>query len=122
MEYTFLYEEALAETNQKKSELSQSTQDNIKSLVKMCHELAEMDDQDVDSQEALNDKIDALDEKISVKIKENLESIKPPAEATLDKNANPQEKSSNNGMMVLGLAVVGGLVWGAIKLFGGKQQ
>lgn len=123
MEYTFLYEEALAEKGLKKRNLPQAIQDDLKQLVSLCHQLAEMDEEDIAGQEKLNDEIDSLDEKISNDIKSISTDTPPAVTPSTDTPPAPEkeESSSNTGMVVLGLAVVGGLIWGALKLFGGKK-
>lgn len=129
MEYTFLYEKALADAKLSKSKLPAAIQGEISEMIKLVHQLADLPDDQLAEQEKLNDQIDKVDEGIAQQIS-NLGTGKPadqppadqPPIETLEAETIPnEEKKDNTGMVILGVAVVGGIVWGLLKLFGGKK-
>lgn len=121
MEYTFLYEKALAEKGLKKSTLSPELKAEVDNVISLCRDLADLPDEDIDGAEKLNAKIDDLDESVAKKI----DSLKVDApEPTQEPTPKPEgeEQKSNTGAILVGFALVGGLIYGAIKMFGGQSN
>lgn len=120
MEQTFLFEKALAETGIDQNQLPANVQTDLSELTTLCRALYDTPDENMAKLEKLNDKIDSLDEKIASNIND---IAKAPATATPPTDQQPPvESSQNTGAILIGLAVVGGIIWGAMKFFSGKQQ
>jgi hypothetical protein len=122
MEQTFLFEKALAETGIDQNQLPANIQTDLSELTTLCRALYDTPDENMAELEKLNDKIDSLDEKIASNIND---IAKAPATATATPPTDqqpPVESSQNTGAILIGLTVVGGIIWGAMKFFSGKQQ
>jgi hypothetical protein len=109
-----LYETALKEKGIKKSDLPAETQSKISKMTALCRQLSEEDDDD--TIEALNDKIDDLDDEISREVESfTPASNNPPAE-------NGEESGSNAIVVVSILGLLGAIGWAVSKALSGGNK
>ena len=117
MKHTFLFEEALFDNGINQNQLPANIQSNLSKLTALCKALHNTPDENMDELEMLNEKIDNLDEKIA----DNINAIpKKTVDAPVDAPADTSKQKT--GGLLVGLAVLGGIIWVGLKFFSGKQQ
>ena len=124
MEYTFLFEEALDKSGKSQSQLPAEIQNDLSALTVLCQELADTPNENTQELEAINVKIDKLDEEITKSIT-TFATPEPTPEPTPTPTPTPDPapaSKDNTGQIFIGLAVVGGLIWAGMKFLGGNQQ
>jgi len=122
---TFLFESALSDKDLSRTDLPQKTNAKIEDLITLCHELNEIPDDDSESIDKLNDKIDKLDAEIETAIQNFTPAPEQDASEDVELTETeevPEKKGSSNTVATVGiLAGIGIAIWGIAKFMGGKK-